>query len=111
MKQDLDTKNQVKQILKVIEELAPGRSVELRIPPYAAIQCVSGSTHRRGTPPNVVEMSGQTLITLSKTPDLWDQLCSEGAISASGTNSNLADLFVQVGKLISNFDEGFVNGK
>jgi Bacterial SCP ortholog len=111
MKQDLEIKNQIKQILKVIEELAPGRSVELRVPPYAAIQCVSGSTHRRGTPPNVVEMSGQTLITLSKTPDLWDQLCSEGAISASGTNSNLADLFAQVSKLISNFDEGFVNGK
>jgi hypothetical protein len=107
MKQDLEIKNQIKHILKVIEELAPGRSVELRIPPYAAIQCVSGSTHRRGTPPNVVEMSGQTLITLSKNPDLWDQLCSEGAISASGTNSNLAELFVQVSKLILNFDEGF----
>jgi hypothetical protein len=111
MKQDLEIKNQIKQILEVVEELAPGRSVELRIPPYAAIQCVSGSTHRRGIPPNVVEMSGQTLITLSKTPDLWDQLCSEGAISASGTNSNLADLFGQVSKLISNFDEGFVNGE
>jgi len=107
MKQDLEIKNQIKHILKVIEELAPGRSVELRIPPYAAIQCVNGSTHRRGTPTNVVEMSGQTLITLSKNPDLWDQLCSEGAISASGTNSNLAELFVQVSKLILNFDEGF----
>jgi hypothetical protein len=111
MKQDFELKNQVKQILKVIQESAPGRSVELRIPPYAAIQCVEGGNHRRGTPPNVVEMNGQTLITLSKTPDLWDQLCSEGAISASGTNSNLADLFVEVSKLISNFDEGFVNGK
>ena len=111
MKQDLEIKNQVKQILKVIEELAPGRSVELRVPPYAAIQCVQGGNHRRGIPPNVVEMSGQTLITLSKTPDLWDQLCSNGAVSASGTNSNLAYLFVQVSKLISNFDEGFVNGK
>jgi hypothetical protein len=111
MKQDLEIKYQVKQILKVIQELAPGRSVELRIPPYAAIQCVEGGNHRRGTPPNAVEMSGQTLITLSKTPDLWDQLCSEGAISASGTNSNLADLFVQASKLISNSDEGFVNGQ
>jgi len=111
MKQDLEEKNQVKQILKVIQELAPGRSVELRIPPYAAIQCVEGGNHRRGTPPNVVEMSGQTLIALSKTPDLWDQLCSEGEINASGTNSNLADLFMQVSKLISNFDERFVNGK
>jgi hypothetical protein len=111
MKQDSEIKNQVKQILKVIEELAPGRSVELRIPPYAAIQCVIGGTHRRGTPPNVVEMSGQTLIALSKTPDLWDQLCSEGAISASGTNSNLADLFKRLGKLISDFDKGLIDGK
>ena len=111
MKQDLEVKNQVLQILKAIKELAPGRSVELRIPPYAAIQCVSGSTHRRGTPPNVVEMNGQTLITLSKTPDLWGQLCSEGTISASGTNSNLAELFTRVSKLISNFDEELSDGK
>jgi hypothetical protein len=60
----LDLKTQVKQILKVVQELAPGRSVELRIPPYAAIQCVGGSTHRRGTPPNVVEMSAETLLKL-----------------------------------------------
>jgi len=111
MKPDLEEKNQVKQILKVIEELAPGRSVELRIPPYAAIQCISGSTHRRGTPPNVVEMSGQTLLNLSMNPQNWDQLCSEGAISASGTNSNLAELFTIVSKLISNFDEGLIDGK
>jgi hypothetical protein len=111
MKQDIDLKNQVKKILKVVEELAPGRLVELRIPPYAAIQCVSGSTHRRGTPPNVVEMSAQTLLKLSKSPQNWDQLCSEGAISASGTNSNLSEIFSGVSKLISNFDEGLRDGK
>jgi hypothetical protein len=107
MNQDLEIKGQVKQILKIIENLAPGRSVELRIPSYAAIQCVKGGTHRRGTPPNVVEMDAQTLLKLSKSPQNWDQLCSAGAISASGTNSNLAELFVQVSKLILNFDEGF----
>jgi len=111
MKQDLEIKIQVKQILKVIEEIAPGRSVELRIPPYAAIQCVSGSTHRRGTPPNVVEMSAQTLVMLSKSPHIWDQLCSEGAINASGTNSNLSEIFTEVSKLISNFDEELSDGK
>ena len=72
MKQDLEIKSQVKQILKIIEDLAPGRSVELRIPSYAAIQCVAGSTHRRGTPPNVVEMDAQTLLKLSKSPQNWD---------------------------------------
>ena len=111
MKQDIDLKSQVKKILNVVQELAPGRSVELRIPPYAAIQCIEGGTHRRGTPPNVVEMSGHCLIKLSQNPDLWDQLCSEGEISASGTNSNLADLFTQVSKLISNFDKGLSDGK
>jgi len=99
MKQDLDMKAQVKQILKVVQELAPGRSVEIRIPPYAAIQCVGGSTHRRGTPPNVVEMSGHTLIKLVENPTYWEEFCYKGLILASGTNTNLRDLFTQVSKL------------
>ncbi len=111
MKQNLEIKIQVKQILKLIESIAPGRSVELRIPPYAAIQCVAGSTHRRGTPTNVVEMSAQTLLKLSENPQNWDQLCSEGEISASGTNSNIAELFNRVSKLISDFDEELSDGK
>ena len=111
MKQDIDLKNQVKKILKLVEELAPGRSVELRIPHFAAIQCVEGGNHRRGTPPNVVEMDAQTLLKLSKSPQSWDQLCSEGSISASGTNSNLSELFTRVSTLISNFDEGLSDGK
>jgi len=111
MKQDLEIKSQVKQILKIIEDLAPGRSVELRIPPYAAIQCVAGSAHRRGTPPSVVEMNAQTLLKISKSPQNWDQLCSDGAISASGTNSNLSEIFSGVSKLISNFDEELTDGK
>ena len=100
MNHDLDLKAQVKQILKVVQQLAPGRSVELRIPPYAAIQCVGGSTHRRGTPPNVVEMKAETLISLLENSDQWQQFCDSGAISASGTNSNLGNLFAQVGKLM-----------
>ena len=111
MKQDLEIKIRVKQILKVIEEIAPGKSVELRITPFAAIQCVEGGNHRRGTPPNVVEMDAQTLLKLSKSPQSWDQLCSEGSISASGTNSNLAELFTRVSTLISNFNEGLSDGK
>ena len=100
MNRDLDLKAQVKQILKVVQQLAPGRSVELRIPPYAAIQCVGGSTHRRGTPPNLVEMKAETLISLLESSDQWQQFCDSGAISASGTNSNLGNLFAQVGKLM-----------
>ena len=99
MKQDLEIKFRVREILKIVQQVAPGNSVELRIPPYSAIQCVSGSVHRRGTPPNVVEMSAQTLIKIIENPNLWEQLCSIGMISASGTNSNLKELFIQVSKL------------
>ena len=111
MKQDLEIKIQVKQILKLIEAIAPGRSVELRIPPYSAIQCVAGGNNRRGTPPNVVEMDAQTLLKLSKSPQNCDQLCSVGAISAYGTNSDLSGLFNSVSKLISNFNEELNDGK
>jgi hypothetical protein len=110
MNHDLDLKTQVKQILKLVQELAPGRSVELRIPPYAAIQCVGGSIHRRGTPPNVVEMSAETLLKILNNPVKWQQFCDSGAISASGTNSNLINLFVEVSKLM-NSEAGSENGK
>jgi len=64
MKQELEIKNQGKHILTVVKKFSSGKSVELRIPPYVAIQCISRVTHRRGTPPNVVEMSTDTLIKL-----------------------------------------------
>ena len=102
MKQDLQLKSRVREILKIVQQLSPGNSVELRIPPYAAIQCVPGSVHKRGTPPNVVEMSGQTLIELINNPSNWDEFCSKGLISASGTNANLKDLLSKVSKLSSN---------
>jgi hypothetical protein len=101
MKQDLEVKNRVREILKIVQQVAPGNSVELRIPPYAAIQCVSGAVHRRGTPPNVVEMSGYTLIQLVNNPICWEEFCYRGLILASGTNANLEDLFTQVSKLDS----------
>ena len=110
MNQDLDVKAQVKQILKIVQELAPGRSVELRIPPYAAIQCFGGSTHRRGTPPNVVEMSAMTLIDLTQSPEKWQKFCEIGLISASGTNSDLSVIFHRMSKLRKSL-EGIINGK
>ena len=109
MNQDLDVKTQVKHILKIVQELAPGRSVELRIPPYAAIQCVEGGNHRRGTPPNVVEMAPETLMALSQNPLKWYELLGEGLIAASGTNADLSELFIEVSKLVKSFDGG-LNG-
>ena len=109
MNQDLGVKAQVKHILKIVQELAPGRSVELRIPPYAAIQCVEGRNHRRGIPPNVVEMAPETLMALSQNPLKWGELLGEGLIAASGTNADLSELFIEVSKLVKSFDGG-LNG-
>ena len=109
MSQDSDIKSQVKKILKVVEQIAPGKSVELRIPPYAALQCVEGGNHRRGTPPNVVEMAGETLVNLVKNPANWETFCNQGLISASGTSANLSHLFREVSKLMESINGG-ING-
>ena len=109
MSQDSDIQSQVKEVLKVVEQIAPGKLVELRIPPYAAIQCVEGGNHRRGTPPNVVEMTGKTLIKLLVEPANWETFCNQGLISASGTSSNLSQLFEEVSKLMESLNGG-ING-
>ena len=96
MLSDSDLKYEVKKILDLIKSEVPGKSVELRVPPYGVIQCVSGSNHRRGTPPNTVEMSGQTLVMLVNEPSLWAAFCESGEVTASGLLSDLSDVFVQV---------------
>ena len=85
----------VKVVLELIEDISPGKSVELRVPPYGAIQCVAGGNHRRGTPPNTVEMSGQTLVRLINEPSLWASLCDSGEVRASGLLSDLSNVFAQ----------------
>ena len=109
MNQDLKKKAEVKQILKIVQELSPGRSVELRIPPYAAIQCVDGVNHRRGTPSNIVEMSAATLMNLIQNPEKWQEFCEIGLISASGTSADLSHLFKEVSKLMQSLSGG-ING-
>ena len=85
----------VNEILDLIKGISPGKSVELRVPPYGAIQCVAGSNHRRGTPPNTVEMSGQTLVRLINEPALWRSLCESGEVRATGLLSDLSNVFTQ----------------
>ncbi len=109
MNPDFEVKCQVKKILKVVEQIAPGKLVELRIPPYSAIQCVAGGNHRRGTPPNVVEMAGETLINLANDPAQWETFCNQGLISASGTSSDLSHQFREVSKLMQSLNGG-ING-
>ena len=93
---DPETMSQVKEILAKISKIAPGHAVELRIPPYSAIQCVEGPKHTRGTPPNVVEMSAEVLFDISKGKINWASAISDGRISASGERSDLSALFQQL---------------
>ena len=93
---DPEIMSQVKEILAKISKIAPGHAVELRIPPYSAIQCVEGPKHTRGTPPNVVEMSAEVLFDISKGKINWASAIADGRISASGERSNLSALFQQL---------------
>ncbi len=87
---------EVKEILGLIKKISPGKSVELRIPPYGAIQCVKGVNHKRGTPPNIIEMSAQVLSQLRSNPKMWAELVASGQISASGVASDLSLVFSEL---------------
>ena len=93
---DPEIMSQVKEVLAKISKLAPGHAVELRIPPYSAIQCVEGPKHRRGTPPNVVEMSAEVLFEISSVHINWPDPLSEGRNSPSGERSDLSALVQQL---------------
>ena len=82
---------QVKSTLALLTSKAPGRAIEVRIPPYAAVQCGEGPTHTRGTPPNTIEMDAQTWLALANGELLWEQALSEGKIAASGVRADLSE--------------------
>ncbi|GES31864.1 sterol carrier family protein [Streptomyces angustmyceticus] len=75
-----------------LADRAPGGSVELRIPPFAVVQCVAGPRHTRGTPPNVVETDPLTWIRLAAGRTSWAEELGAATISASGERSGLGGL-------------------
>ena len=77
----------VKESLAALAAAAPGRSVEVRVPPFGAVQCVSGLRHGRGTPPNVVEADPRTWLALVTGRLGWDEAQRTGRLSASGTRT------------------------
>ncbi len=83
---------EVKATLALLTERAPGRAIEVRIPPYAAIQCGEGPTHTRGTPANVIEMDAQTWLALARGEMQWADAMSQGKIIASGVRADLTSL-------------------
>lgn len=84
----MSTLDQVLHTLDTLRAKAPGSSVEVRVVPYAAISCIAGVKHRRGTPPNVVEMSGETWLKLARGSLDYDTALEEGQIDASGTRAH-----------------------
>ena len=83
----------VKSILSALTAKAPGHAVELRIPPYSAIQLIEGPRHRRGTPGAVVETSAAILVRLASNELTWAQAVATGTLIASGERSDLSHLF------------------
>lgn len=81
----------VRLSLRTLAQDAPGRSVEVRVPPFAAVQCVEGPRHTRGTPPNVVETDPLTWLELATGALTWDKALADGRISASGNRADLSD--------------------
>ncbi|ALE75248.1 hypothetical protein AD006_03455 [Pseudonocardia sp. EC080610-09] len=83
----------VKASLEELAHRAPGHSVEMRVPPFGAVQCIEGPRHTRGTPPNVVETDPRTWIALAVGRLSWDDAVASGAVSASGSRAGeVADL-------------------
>jgi hypothetical protein len=79
-------------LLEELAEIAPGNSVEVRVPPFGATQCIEGPRHTRGTPPNTVEMSPQTWFELATGQLTWPAALAEAKIQASGTRADLSEV-------------------
>src|SRR5690349_3657127 len=82
----------VRYTLQLLAEQAPGGTVEVRVPPYAAVQCIEGPRHTRGTPPNVIETDAATWIALAAGDLSWRDARDAGRVHASGQRADLADV-------------------
>ena len=84
-----ELKRLTKDYLARLAERAPGKSVEVRVPPFGAIQCIPGVRHTRGTPPAVIEMDAPTWIALASGELAWDDAMAAGKVWASGERADL----------------------
>jgi Bacterial SCP ortholog len=87
-----DLATAVRFLLEELAEVAPGNSVEVRVPPLGATQCIEGPRHTRGTPPNVVEMTPETWFAVATGSLNWNDAVAAGKVSASGTRADLAEV-------------------
>lgn len=82
----------VRYLLEELAEVAPGNSVEVRVPPLGATQCIEGPRHTRGTPPNVVELSPKVWFDLALGSLDWDKAVENHLVSSSGVRASLAEV-------------------
>jgi len=79
----------VRYTLQLLRQKAPGSSVEVRVPPWGAVQAIEGPSHTRGTPPAVVEMTPEVWLSVATGTRSFDDALADGSIHASGERSNL----------------------
>jgi uncharacterized SCP-like protein len=84
-----DVSAAVRFTLQHLADLAPGGTVEVRVPPYAVVQCIEGPRHTRGTPPNVVEADASTWLELATGQVSWADAVAAGRVHASGNRADL----------------------
>ena len=82
----------VRWALEELAARAPGRTLEVRVPPYGAVQCIEGPTHTRGTPPNVIETDAATWLALVTGDQRWAEAEAGGHVRASGQRADLSTL-------------------
>jgi Bacterial SCP ortholog len=85
-----DLRTAARYLLQLLAARHPGRVLEVRIPPVAAVQCLPGPVHTRGTPPNVVETDPGTWVRLAIGRLEWAAAVASGAVHASGPRADLA---------------------
>ena len=85
------TATAVRYLLQVLAENAEGNTVEIRVPPFGAVQAIQGPRHTRGTPPNVVEMDAATWLALATGSLGWASALAAGRVSASGSRADLGE--------------------
>lgn len=86
------TATAVRYLLQELADRSPGNTVEVRVPPFGAVQCVEGPTHTRGTPPNVVETDAATWVALATGSLDWAGARAAGRVTASGQRSDISAL-------------------
>ena len=82
----------VRFTLQALADRAPGHSVEVRVPPFGAVQCIEGPGHTRGTPPNVVELDTEAWLALATGRLTWPEAVTHATVRASGTRATLEGL-------------------